>query len=279
MDKDNIYFETSIIKKVIVEPRYLSSHLDEYILKSLKKKHEGKCTHEGYIQEESIQIIKRSAGLLYGSHFTGDITYNVLFSAKVCKPVIGNTITFQAMDNNQMCVYGILGPMKIIVPREMHDDVEIKEIIKIKSGDKVTIEVIDVGIVPNVNYIRITGKLLLHESKKNNNLQNANAFVSTTIDDEEEEGVVQNNNYVTTNNESDDSEQDSDEDSEQDSDEESNSDESEDIELSDSDEEKVEIKMKDPTKEDGNEEESEEEEYEEDEDQYSDSESSGGYED
>ncbi len=278
MDKDNIYFETSIIKKVIVEPRYLSARLDEYILKSLKKKHEGKCTHEGYIQEESIQIIKRSAGLLYGSHFTGDITYNVLFSAKVCKPVIGNTITFQAMDNNQMCVYGILGPMKIIVPREMHDEVEIKEITKIKSGDKVTIEVIDVGIVPNVTYIRITGKLLLHESKKNNNINNANAFVSSAIDDEDDIGIIPNNNYV-SNNGNEESDEDSEEEEESDDGEESDSDESEDIQLSDSDEEKVEIKMKDPNKENENEEESEDEDYDEDdEEEYSDSES-GGYED
>ncbi len=185
-DKDDIYFETLIVKKVIIEPRYLSTQIDEYILKMLKKKYEGKCIHEGYVQEESIQMIKKSAGILYGSHFTGEMTYNVLFKAQVCNPVCGNVIEFPISSHNAMCVSGTLGPMQIIVPKELHQDPEdLKSLNALKVGDTIKVSVIKSRYFPYGTEIRVIAKLL---SKNPNVNANKNTFV-TTLDDEEESGV------------------------------------------------------------------------------------------
>jgi DNA-directed RNA polymerase subunit E'/Rpb7 len=269
---ENIYYNTLIKKNIVVEPKYLTTQIDDYILKVLKKKYEGKCLHEGYIKEDSIVIEKKSAGLLYGSHFTGEMTYTILFKAEVCNPVAGNIIEFEIQNKNQMCLRGTLGPMEIVIPKEMAIDNpnELKLINNYQVGDKIKVEVIKSRFFPNSKNIRVIAKVLSSsDSNKNKNSKanNNKTFVSsdTNIDDEEMPNTILQNINV---------EEESD--TEEESDEESNASENslsddEDIELSDSDNEQYiddvegtkDIVMKNPNEENVSDDE-EEENYEED---------------
>ncbi len=269
---ENIYFNTLIKKNVVVEPKYLTTQIDDYILKVLKKKYEGKCLHEGYIKEDTIVIEKKSAGLLYGSHFTGEMTYTVLFQAQVCNPVAGNTIEFEIQSKNQMCLRGVLGPMEIVIPKEMSIDnpEELKIINSYQIGDKIKAEVIKSRFFPNGKNIRVIAKVLSLENSrsKNNKVSNNNkTFVSseTNIDDEEMPNAILGNMNV---------EEESGESDGEDSDEETSNvsdEDDEDIELSDSDNEQYnedaegekDVVMKNPNEENVSDEE-EEENYEED---------------
>ncbi len=263
---ENIYFNTLIKKNVVVEPKYLTTQINDYILKVLKKKYEGKCIHEGYIKEDSIVIEKKSTGLLYGSHFTGEITYTVLFQAEVCNPVAGNVIEFEIQSKNPMCLRGTLGPMEIVIPKEMADNpAELKILNSYQVGDKIKAEVIKSRYFPNGKNIRVIGKILSSESGKNKSSNSNKTFVSsdTNIDDEEmPDTILQNINVEeeTSGSDSEGMEEESDEESEDD----------EDIELSDSDNEqynevKEDVEMKNPNEEANSDvEEAEEENYEED---------------
>jgi DNA-directed RNA polymerase subunit E'/Rpb7 len=242
---DNIYFNTLIKKSVVVEPKYLTPQIDEYILKVLKKKYEGKCIHEGYVKEESIVIEKKSAGLLYGSHFTGEMTYTILFKAEVCNPVAGNIIEFEIQSKNQMCLRGVLGPMEIVIPREMVFDnpSELKLLDSYKVGDKIKTEVIKSRYFPNGTNIRVIAKVISLENSKNKNNKVSNnnkTFVSseTNIDDEEMPNAILEKINVEEESDSDNENmgnEDSDEETSSESDTEGMDDE--DIELSDSDNE------------------------------------------
>lgn len=276
---ENIYFNTLIKKNVVVEPKYLTTQINDYILKMLKKKYEGKCIHEGYIKEDSIVIEKKSTGLLYGSHFTGEITYTVLFQAEVCNPVAGNVIEFEIQSKNPMCLRGTLGPMEIVIPKEMVDNqAELKILNSYQIGDKIKAEVIKSRYFPNGKNIRVIGKILSSESIKNKSNSNSNkTFVSsdTNIDDEEmPDAILQNVNVEEETNGSDS------EGMEEESDEESEDDE--DIELSDSDNEqynevKEDVEMKNPNEEVNSDvEEAEEENYEEDVEEVEGSDDEGG---
>ncbi len=159
MNKENIYFETLIDKKVVVEPRYLTANNDDYILGKLKKRYEGKCLKEGHVKEESIEIVVKGIGILEGSHFTGDITYNIRFRALVCKPVIGNLLEFEVKVINQVGPRGILGPIQITVPRELHDEMEMKAMSKVKVGDMIRVRVITTHYTPNSANIRVVAKM------------------------------------------------------------------------------------------------------------------------
>ncbi len=234
----NIYYDTTIIKKVVVEPKYLTTQVDDYILKILKKKYEGKCIHEGYIKEDSIEIEKKSVGLLYGSHFTGEITYTVIFKATVCNPVAGNIIEFVIKSKNPMCLGGILGPMEIVVPKEMVDNqAELKILNSYQIGDTIKVEVIKSRYFPNSTNIRVIGKLISGNKKSKNNM-NENNFVSSyvgeynqKIDDDEMPSNILNNVNVISDDESSGSEE------EDESENESIENSDEDIELSDTESE------------------------------------------
>ncbi len=264
---ENIYFHTLIKKNVVVEPKYLTTQIDDYILKVLKKKYEGKCIHEGYIKEDSIVIEKKSAGLLYGSHFTGEITYTILFQAEVCNPVAGNIIEFEIQSKNQMCLRGTLGPMEIVIPREMAFDnpEELKLINSYQVGDKIKSEVIKSRYFPNGTNIRVIAKVVSLESSKNNKKVDKN-FVSsdTNIDEEEMPNTILENIEV-------ESEEDSESEEDEDNESEDNQEESDDdIELSDSDNEQYnevveDVQMKNPNEEENSDNENiGEENYEED---------------
>lgn len=263
---DNIYFDTTIIKKVVVEPKYLTTQVDDYILKVLKKKYEGKCIHEGFVKEDTIEIEKKSAGLLYGSHFTGEITYTVLFKATVCNPVCGNIIEFEVKTKNPMCLGGILGPMEIVVPKEMVDNqAELKILNSYQIGDKIKVEVVKSRYFPNGTNIRVIGKLISGESvknNKNNKKDDDKNFVSSyvgennVIDDEDIPSNVLKN--VETSDIEDASE---DEDVSEAGDEESVESSDDDIELSDTESENEVVEIKNPNIEE--EEESEDDNYDE----------------
>jgi DNA-directed RNA polymerase subunit E'/Rpb7 len=268
---ENIYFNTLIKKNVVVEPKYLTTQIDDYILKVLQKKYEGKCIQEGYIKEDSIVMEKKSAGLLYGSHFTGEMTYTILFKAEVCNPVAGNIIEFEIQSKNQMCLRGILGPMEIVIPKEMVMDnaEELKILNSYVVGDKIKAEVIKSRFFPNGKNIRVIAKLLSGEnsnSKNSKNNKNNKTFVSseTNIDDEEMPNTLLQN--INVEEESVDEESENEEGDEESLSEVEESDE--DIELSDSDNEQFnddnentkDVIMKNPNEEDTSD---EEEDYEE----------------
>jgi DNA-directed RNA polymerase subunit E'/Rpb7 len=233
----NIYFETLIDKKVVVEPRYLTANNNDYILGKLKKRYEGKCLKEGHIKEDSIEIVVKGVGILEGSHFTGDITYNIRFRALVCKPVIGDLLEFEVKVINQVGPRGILGPIQITVPREIHDEMEIKALSSVKVGSMIRVRVITTHFTPNSTNIRVVAKLDVPSSKgsgtgskrsaKRSGAGATSEFVTSDHLDDDEEGdaMIEGMN---------DADEDEDEDEEKgDADDE----EEEDIELSDSEDE------------------------------------------
>ena len=139
---DNIYFNCVLLKKIVIEAKYLNENIDEYINEYLKKKVEGFCINEGYVKPESIKVIQKSVGMILGSRFTGDVTYNVAYTADVCNPVIGNIIECKVKFINKLGVLGNNGPITIIVGKQFHiNDIEMN---KINYGVKIIIMIIKV---------------------------------------------------------------------------------------------------------------------------------------
>ncbi len=167
----NIYFRTIIKRKVVVDPKYLNENVDEYIQNYLKNRVEGKCIYEGYIRPESVRLLKRSAGMMLGSRFTGDMTYEVAYSADVCNPSEGNIIECKVSKINKTGILGYTGPLTILAGRELHDDVR-DAFNNVKIGDNVKIYVIGKSYSLEDKEIKIIGKLhgVDKKGKKNKNM-------------------------------------------------------------------------------------------------------------
>jgi DNA-directed RNA polymerase subunit E'/Rpb7 len=190
---ENIYFKSILKRRVVVDPKYLNEHIDEYIQSHLKNKLEGKCIYEGYIRPDSIRLIKRSAGFLLGSRFTGDMTYEVAYTADICNPSEGNVIECKAEIINKTGILAHNGPLTILIGREIHDSSrELKEAFdRIKVGENVKIQVIGKMYSLQDKEIRIFGKLYGVDFKKNKNKSNVKREEEVKIEEknmiEEEE--------------------------------------------------------------------------------------------
>ena len=183
---DNIYFNCILTKKIIVEARYLNENIDNYIENYIKTKVEGCCVDEGYIKPDTVKILKKSVGMLLGSRFTGDVTYEIAYTASVCNPMIGNIIDCKVKFVNKLGLLGNNGPITIIIGKQFH--VNDDELNKINENDTVKVEVIAKKFYLNDKEIKIIAKLWNENDKKEN--VNKKELVSsdlTPVNDNDEE--------------------------------------------------------------------------------------------
>ena len=153
----NIYFNCILRKKINVEPKFLNNKLDEYIFDYLKKNMEGKCIAEGYIKPDTIKVIKKSVGMLLGSRFTGDITYEVIYTADICNPLIGNVIDCKVKFINKLGILGNNGPITIVVRKQFNgSDIQFD---KIGVNDTIKVEIIAKKFHLNDKEIQVVSKI------------------------------------------------------------------------------------------------------------------------
>jgi len=189
---ENIYFNCVLMKKIVVQSKYLNENIDTYITTYLKSKLENHCVHEGYIKEGSIKILKRSVGMLIGSRFTGDITYEVVYTADVCNPMEGNIIDCNVKFVNKLGLLGNNGPITIIVGKQFHaNDSELN---KIKENDIVKVEIIAKKFSLNDKEIKIIAKLW-------NNKADNKKVIKKDIVSSDLTPIMSDNNFVDLDNE------------------------------------------------------------------------------
>ena len=175
---DNIYFNCILTKKIVVESKYLNENIDEYIETYFKKKVEGICIDEGYVKPDSIKILKKSIGMLLGSRFTGDISYEIAYTADIYNPVVGNLIDCKVKFVNKLGILGYNGPITIIIGKQFHNNED--EINNIKENDTIKVEVIDKRFSLNDKEIKIIAKLY-NENEKFNIKKNKKEFISSDL--------------------------------------------------------------------------------------------------
>lgn len=161
---DNIYLNLVLSRRLILKPKYLNKNFSDSLLTLLKKEVEGNCINEGYVIEESVKILKRSIGMMLGSNFTGDITYDILYSAKVCNPVHGNIIKCKIKYINKLGILAEYGPLMIVVARQYHSDKNVFN--NLKSDDEVNVEIIGTKFKLNDKKISVVGKIVTNIKKK-----------------------------------------------------------------------------------------------------------------
>ena len=229
---DNIYFNCVITRKIVIESKFLNENIDEYIETHLKNKVEGKCIDEGYVKEDSVKILKKSVGKLLGSRFTGDITYEVVYTANVCNPVIGNVIDCKVKFVNKLGVLGNNGPITIIIGRQFHQDENTLN--KISENDIVKVEVIAKKYSLNDKEIKIVAKLWKEneseflQTKKQNGKELMSSDLTPILQDAD---FIDNDNQDVLDNYSEDNEEFSDEEEDEMDDDNLYSDEEEDIKV------------------------------------------------
>ena len=118
----------------------ISENIDNSLLFQLKKDIGNKCINEGYIDKDSIQILKRSIGKINSSHLNGSVNFDIEYTANVCNPREGDIISCKVLDINTMGLLTESSPLTIVLPRDHHtDDPNFKEV---SIGDDIRVSII-----------------------------------------------------------------------------------------------------------------------------------------
>jgi DNA-directed RNA polymerase subunit E'/Rpb7 len=283
---NDIYFHTQINRRVSLNPRFLDVDFAKYIEKIVKNNVEGRCIREGYVVPGTTIVLERSMGNLNNNQFNGNIIYDVKIGVKICNIPVNSVVKAPIIKMNKLGLLAELGPLMIIVPKEIHTN---KDAFKdIKIGDE--IELLIIGKTFELNskkisvYARLStggvNKMKITARKGEKNTQNTTNKVVDASIFYKNEPIEDNDETLDKVDEDEDSE---DEDSEEEDDEENNSDVSEELEdhgeLDDDEEEDEEEELEnnvenigeleeneDPLEEEDVDEEEEEEEEEDEED-------------
>ncbi len=138
--KGGIYITSILNESITLQSDKITSNIDSVILRELKNTVGNKCGSHGYIDKDSISIIKRSIGKLNSSHLNGSLGYEVSYKANVCNPVEGSLVTCEVVNKNKMGLLASAPPLSIVLARQHHPDTEAFE--KVNIGDTITIKVI-----------------------------------------------------------------------------------------------------------------------------------------
>ena len=98
------------------------------------------------------------------NQFNGNITFDITIGAKVCNIPVNSVIKASVKKINKLGILAELGPLMIIVPKEIHQDKE--PFLKINIGDEIDLLVIGKTFHLNSNIISIYAKLNSEVRKK-----------------------------------------------------------------------------------------------------------------
>ena len=237
LTQNDIYFHTQINRRVSLNPRFLDLDFAKYIEKIVKNNVEGRCIREGYVVPGTTIVLERSMGNLNNNQFNGNIIYDVKIGVKICNIPVNSVVKAPIIKINKLGLLAELGPLMIIVPKEIHSN---KDAFKdIKIGDE--IELLIIGKTFELNskkisvYARLStggaNKMKITARKGEKNTQNTvNKVVDASIfykNEPVEEKEEENEETLDKIDEDEDNEE---EDSEEEDDEENTSDVNEELE-------------------------------------------------
>ena len=159
-------FKLSVIKhKITIDPSELKkssitkiSDIDKILLDNIKSKIGNICIQGGYVNKDSIEIIRRTIGTMETQFLNGMLVYNLQLKAELCNPQKGDVITeCEVMGRNRMGIMAKKGPLEIVLAGVHHKEDGNFE--SIKAKEKISIQVIGVRFELYDDTISIIGKL------------------------------------------------------------------------------------------------------------------------
>ncbi len=146
--------------KESIEPHELKNenNIDDILLEKIKNKLGNKCHKEGFIEKDSINILKRSMGNIISSHFNGNIIYTIQINAKICNPVQGEEIICTVKGKNKMGILAEVSPLIIALTKIHHKDESVFD--TLDENDKIKVKVICSQFQFNDTNINVLAHLL-----------------------------------------------------------------------------------------------------------------------
>jgi len=156
---ESLFERRELTKKVNVSAWNLQNRIDSSLLGRLKLAFQGMCLAEGYVQRDSITIVKHSIGR--ANYLKGGVDYHVTFQADICMPHVGQVFKAPVTLRSKIGIHAELEPLRILIPRDLHVGNEIFE--KVDVGDTLEFQVVGTQFKQGDEDIIVIGKLMKNE--------------------------------------------------------------------------------------------------------------------
>lgn len=154
---ENIYINTLLKRRIILTPEFINKNFEENLKNILISQVGDKCIKEGYVDSNSIKIMKRNIGKTMDQNFSGNIIFDIVYTANICNPMEGNIINCSVDKINKLGILANLPPLSIVIAKQYHNN---KELFKnLKIGDKIKVVVVDKRYALNGNVIEVIARL------------------------------------------------------------------------------------------------------------------------
>ena len=156
--KRGLYLKINLTRKLKVPFTVVGSNFDSILLDNLKEQLEGKCSTEGYIKPNSINIITYSSGIIRENN----VIFEVAFECLACRPVEGMRISCIIRNITKAGIRAEINkkisPLIIFIARDHQH--QSKYFSSRKEGDNIVIRVIGQRFELNDKYISIIATLV-----------------------------------------------------------------------------------------------------------------------
>jgi DNA-directed RNA polymerase subunit E'/Rpb7 len=191
---NSIFIHNILTQTIKLRPYEINNNYEKTIIHKLKKKVEGICTKYGYIRKNSIKVLKLSTPKIITEHFSGDIVFDVLYSAEICNPTEGTVLKAKVYSINNMGILAIVKDyehiiISIIIPKEHTIEKKEKDIYNsIKEDTEIYIEVLGKKNELHERQINVIGRLVDQNTLSSVNLNKKvknKIYLKTDISDTE----------------------------------------------------------------------------------------------
>jgi DNA-directed RNA polymerase subunit E'/Rpb7 len=174
---ESLFERRELTKKVNVHAKFLQNNIQSSLLGQLKIKFQGRCLAEGYLQRDSITIVKYAIGRC--NYLKGGVDYDVTFQADICMPHVGQVFKAPVTLRSKIGIHAELEPMRVLIPRDLHVGNEVFD--KVEVGDQLEFEVVGTQFKQSDEDIIVIGKLLKRDEAEPEVLGNMEKPVEAPI--------------------------------------------------------------------------------------------------
>jgi DNA-directed RNA polymerase subunit E'/Rpb7 len=152
----DLYQEIHVRKTIEITFSYLDKNIDDSILSKLKETYENKCIPEGFVKDNSIELVKRGNGALRNDKMLY-LTVDTLFKCMICNPLPNLVLKVNISEIIKPALIVDFSPLSIIIPKQIHKNKSVFN--KLVIGDEIEIKILDTKFKINEKYIQCVAVL------------------------------------------------------------------------------------------------------------------------
>ena len=159
-----IYEKKILNESISVHPKYLNTdNIDNVLLKLLANKLNRKCTSNGLINIDTINILSRTLGRFLHHDNEAYCHYHVKFEAELCQPREGQIIECTVEEHTEtitICYVGEQNNSPLEIHLSKQHNIGNKDYVNIKNNDTIYVRIVAFNIEANSPQIICIGEFL-----------------------------------------------------------------------------------------------------------------------